>query len=304
MTETQTDSLKYLDPKTLTKLSRLDMIARLVVEGFISGRHKSPYHGFSVEFDQHREYVWGDDLRHLDWKVLGKTDRYYIKEYEEETNLRCHILLDISESMAYSGDEVSKLEYGCYVAASLSHMLIQQQDAVGLALFDNELKRHIPAKSSPGHLKGLLHELTTITPKEKTDISLLFHDLAERINRRGMVVVISDLFYDVDRILHGLRHFRHKGHDVLVINVMDNDELRFPFQDMTQFEGLEGYDPLLVNPLSLHEAYLKEVQDFTLALKKGCLSSNCDFVQIDTETPLDVALSAFIASRAKRGRRK
>ena len=301
---TQDDKLKYLDPKTLTKLSRLDIIARLVVEGFISGRHKSPYHGFSVEFHQHREYTIGDDLRHLDWKVLGKTDRFYLKEYEEETNLRCHILLDVSESMAYAGNGTSKLEYGCYIAASLAYMLIQQQDAVGMYLFDNELKRQIPPKSSPGHLRLLLHELSNLVPKEKTDVGLLFHDVAERISRRGMVVVISDCFYDVDRIIHGLQHFRHRGHDVLLFNLMDDDELKFPFQDMTLFEGLEQWGELLINPRSLKEAYLREVDEFTMALRKGCLNSNCDYVQIDTKTHLDVALSAFMASREKRRCRK
>ena len=297
------ESLKYLDPKTLTKLSRLDIIARLVVEGFISGLHKSPYHGFSVEFAEHREYVPGDDIKHLDWKVFGKTDRYYIKQYEEETNLRSNILLDTSESMAYKGSgPVTKLEYGCFIAASLAYMLLQQQDAVGLATFDSEIRRFVPAKSSPAHLRLLLHELNIAAGAKKTNLDTLFHDLAERIQRRGMIVVISDLFFDVEKILLGLRHFRHKRHEVIVLNVLARDEVEFDFQNMTLFDGMEDWGELLVNPRAIKEAYRAEVDEFTRTMKSGCLRNQIDFVQITTDTKLDVALSAYLAARMKRKR--
>jgi len=297
------ESLKYLDPKTLTKLSRQDIIARLVVEGFISGLHKSPYHGFSVEFAEHREYVPGDDIKHLDWKVFGKTDRYYIKQYEEETNLRSNILLDTSESMAYKGSgPVTKLEYGCFIAASLAYMLLQQQDAVGLATFDSEIRRFVPAKSSPAHLRLLLHELNIAAGAKKTNLDTLFHDLAERIQRRGMIVVISDLFFDVEKILLGLRHFRHKRHEVIVLNVLARDEVEFDFQNMTLFDGMEDWGELLVNPRAIKEAYRAEVDEFTRTMKSGCLRNQIDFVQITTDTKLDVALSAYLAARMKRKR--
>jgi uncharacterized protein (DUF58 family) len=295
------ESLKYLDPNTLTKLSRIDIIARLVVEGFISGLHKSPYRGFSVEFAEHREYAPGDDLKHLDWKVFGRTDRFYIKQYEEETNLRSNILLDTSESMVYKGaGPLTKLEYGCYVAASLAYMLLQQQDAVGLATFDSEIRRFVPAKSSPAHLRLLLHELNVAAGQRKTNLDTLFHDLAERVQRRGMIVVISDLFYDVDKTLLGLRHFRHRGHEVIVFNVVARDELEFGFTNMTLFEGLEDWGELLVNPKVIRKAYRQEVREFARRLRSGCLRNQIDFVQITTDTKLDVALSAYLAARMKR----
>jgi uncharacterized protein (DUF58 family) len=293
---------KYLDPKTLAKIGRLDLIARLVVEGYISGLHRSPYHGFSVEFADHREYVPGDDIKHLDWRTLAKTDRYYIKQYEEETNLRSTLVLDTSESMKYGSGVVSKLEYGCFVAASLAYMLIQQQDSVGLALFDSAVQRFIPPRTSPAHLKLLLHELNSIVPKAKTSMDLIFHDVAERIHKRGLVVVISDLFDDPETILMGLRHFRHNRHEVVVFHVLDEYELEFPFDDTTLFDGLEGFGEVLTEPRSLRNTYLQEVKEFVTAMKRGCRQHEIDYVQMSTATPLDVALSAYLASRTKRGK--
>jgi len=296
------ESQKYLDPKTLAKIGRLDLIARLVVEGYISGLHRSPYHGFSVEFADHREYVPGDDIKHLDWRTLAKTDRYYIKEYEEETNLRSTIVLDTSESMKYASGAVSKLEYGCFIAASLAYMLVQQQDSVGLALFDSAVHRFIPPRASAAHLKLILHELNGIVPKAKTSMDLIFHDVAERIHKRGLVVVISDLFADPETILMGLRHFRHNRHEVVVFHVLDEYELEFPFDDTTLFEGLEEFGEVLTEPRSLRNTYLQEVKDFVMAMKRGCRQHEIDYVQMSTATPLDVALSAYLASRTKRGK--
>ena len=302
MAERTSEYQKYLDPKTLVKIGRLDLIARLVVEGYISGRHKSPYHGFSVEFADHREYVPGDDIKRLDWRTFAKTDRYYIKEYEEETNLRSTILLDTSESMKYASGEVSKLAYGCFVAASLAYMLIQQQDSVGLALFDNAVHRFIPPRTTPAHLKLLLHEMNQIVPRAKTSMELIFHDVAERIRKRGLVLVISDLFDDPETILMGLRHFRHNRHEVIVFHILDDYELKFPFDDTTMFDGLEEYGEVLTEPRSLRDTYLEQVDDFVKTMKRGCRQHEMDYVQLSTASPLDVALSAYLASRTKRGK--
>ena len=290
---------KYLDPRTLSKASRLEVRARLVVEGYISGMHRSPYRGFSVEFAQHREYSAGDDLKHLDWKVFGRNDRYYIKEYEEETNLRCHILLDSSESMNYaSPGSMTKLEYGCYIAATLSYMLLRQQDAVGLTVFDNAIKKMVPSSASPAQLRTVLYELCQITPEKKTDMSLLFHDLAERVKRRGLVILISDLFDSAENILRGLQHFRHKRHEVIVFHVLDDTEMKFPFKDMTKFLGLESWPELIVDPPSLRRAYVEEYEGFVAAMKKGCLNTRIDYAVMNTSQPLDVALTAYLATRA------
>jgi len=295
------ESLKYFDAKTLSKLGNLDIIARLVVEGYITGLHKSPYHAFAVEFAQHREYVPGDEIKHVDWKVYARSDRYYIKQYEEETNLRSYFLLDTSESMRYQSNGISKLEYGCYVVASLTYLLLQQQDSVGMALFDNQIHRFIPAKSSPAHLRLILHELGQITPQARTGMDLIFHELAERIAKRGLVVIVSDLFDDPDKILMGLRHFRHKRHEVIVFHIMDEAELTFPFRDSTMFEGLEDLGEILTEPKSIQRAYLDEVEAHVHKLKFGCRAHSVDYVQISTAHPIDVALSAYLAGRAKRG---
>lgn len=294
-----TELSKYLDPKTLTKISNLDLKARLIVEGYISGKHKSPFHGFSVEFAEHREYSAGDDFKHLDWKVWAKSDRYYIKQYEEETNLRSFILMDTSESMKYaSPGSISKLEYASYIAASLSYLLIRNQDSVGMVLFDNKIKKFIPASASPAHLRLLLHELTQIVPEQKTDTGLIFHELAERIKRKGLIVILSDLFDDPMKLMSGLQHFRYLSHEVIVFQILDDFEQRFPFDTMTQFEGLEGWEDLICDPRALRKGYLEEYKEFTDKMKRGCRNNKIDFVPISTHQPLDVVLSAYLATRA------
>jgi uncharacterized protein (DUF58 family) len=293
------DLSRYLDPKTLTKIGNLDLKARLIVEGYISGQHKSPYHGFSVEFAEHREYSPGDDLKHLDWKVFAKSDRFYIKQYEEETNLRSYILLDTSESMKYASPGcISKLEYACYIAASLTYMLIRQQDSVGMVLFDNKVKKFVPASASPAHLRLLLHELKQIVPEQRTDTGSILHDLAERIKRKGLVVILSDLFDDPDKLLSGLQHFRHRRHEVIIFQILDDFETSFPFDNMTLFEGYEGWQELLCDPRSLRKGYLEEYQAFNEKMKRGCRNSKIDFVPVSTKHPLDVVLSAYLAARA------
>ena len=292
------DYRKYLDPKTLNKVGRLDLKARLIVEGYISGLHKSPFHGFSVEFAEHREYSPGDDIRHIDWKVFGRTDRYYIKQYEEETNLVAHVVLDVSESMNFGDDGVSKLEYGQMVAAALAYLIIQQQDAAGLIMFDDAVRANLPPRSHGSHLQAIFHTLSQTEANEKTDVGRVLDEVAQTIQKRGLVILISDLFDDPDRVLAGLQHLVHRRHDVIVFHVMDDAELNFPFERMTRFDGLESQGDLVVNPRSLREGYLKEVENFRRKIQRGCTAHRIDYVLLNTATPLDVALSSYLAKRA------
>jgi len=290
---------KYLDPKVLSKIERLDLKARYVVEGFIAGMHKSPYHGFSVEFAQHREYVPGDDLRHLDWKVFSRQDKYYIKQYEEETNFVCHILLDASESMLYGSTEVSKLEYAKYVTASLAYLIAGQSDSVGVGVFDREIRSYIPRGMSEGHVRLIAEQLEKLEPEKKTGVGRILHQFAERIGRRGIVIIISDLFDDVDEILGGLQHLRFLGHEVILFHILDPTELTFPFDGLVKFEGLEEYPDLLCQPRMLKESYLQELDKFTKALEIGCATQNSEYVLMNTETTLDVALTSYLVSRLR-----
>jgi len=294
------DLRKYLDPKVLAKISKLDLRARLIVEGFISGLHKSPFHGFSVEFAQHREYVPGDDTRHIDWKVFGKSDRYYIKQYEQETNLKAYILLDVSESMSYTSGGMSKAEYGGCVAASLAYLMLQQQDSVGLALFDEEVREFIRDSGHPSHLKLIVHRIEQTAPTGKTKVRGIFDDLAERIHRRGLVVIISDLFVDPDELLVSLRHFRHKRHEVIIFHVLDEYERTFPFTELTLFKGLEQYPQVFAEPRSLRRDYLAEFESFIRKLKQGCRQHGIDYVPMTTSDSLEVALSSYLAARMAR----
>lgn len=295
---------KYLDPKVLNKITRLDLKARHIVEGFVTGMHKSPYHGFSVEFAEHREYTPGHDLKHLDWKVFGRSDRLYVKEYELETNLRSHILLDTSESMDYRSGELSKLELACFVAASMSYLILKQQDSVGITCFDKEVKNYVPASSSMGHLRSVLATLGGATAANKTDVGVVFHAMAERLRQRGLVILISDLFDDPEKILKGLSHFRHRRHDVIVFHVMDEYEVTFPFQRMTLFDGMEEYPKILVDPRALRQAYLEEVEKFCGRIRRGCTQQMVDYCRITTDRQLDVELSKYLAQRLAMGRKR
>ncbi len=297
------NSQRFLNPQTLASLQGLDLQARLVVEGYVAGMHKSPYHGFSVEFAEHREYAPGDDVRHVDWKAWSKTDKYYLKQYEEETNLLTYLLLDTSESMAYaSGDNVSKLDYARFVAASLSYLVLQQQDSVGLATFDDCVRRYLRPAGQPSHLRDLLRVMGQAPARDKSGLGATFHDLAERFRKRGVVVVLSDLFDDVNSVLAGLRHFRHRRHEVIVFHVLDPAELDFPFRQPTLFKGLEGLGDVLTEPAALRRAYTKEFDAFVGDLKKGCRLADIDYVQLRTDQDLGGALSSYLASRAMRAR--
>jgi uncharacterized protein (DUF58 family) len=294
---------KYLNPRTLASLQGLDLQARMVVEGYVAGMHRSPYHGFSVEFAEHREYVPGDDIRHVDWKVWSKTDKYYLKQYEEETNLLTYLLLDTSESMGYaSGDNVSKLQYAQFVAAALAYMVLQQQDSVGLVTFDEQVRRYLRPSGQPTHLRELFHVMDVTPARQKTEMGAIFHDLAERFKKRGMIVILSDLFDDVGKILAGLRHFRHRRHEVIVFHILDAAEVDFPFRDTTLFKGLEGLPEVLTEPYALRRAYQAEIGAFLTELRRGCQMANIDYVPIRTDQDLDAALTSYLASRANRVR--
>ncbi|WP_337174773.1 DUF58 domain-containing protein [Paludisphaera sp.] len=293
----------YLDPRTLASVEGLDLQARLLVEGYVAGMHPSPYHGFSVEFAEHREYVPGDDVRHVDWKVWSKTDKLYLKQYEEETNLLLYLLLDASESMAYSAeDRVSKFQYARLVVAALAYMVLQQQDSVGLALFDDSVRRYLKPAGQPSHLKELIQVLDAAPARDKTDLGGVLHDLSERIKRRGIVAIFSDLLDDPAKIIAGLKHFRHRRHEVVVFHVLDPDEVEFPFRDPTLFLGMEDIPEIAANPASIAAAYRKEVAAYLDALKKGCRMADIDYVPLRTDQPLDVALSAYLAARSARRR--
>jgi uncharacterized protein (DUF58 family) len=294
------DPQRYLDPLTLAKVRSLELQARLIVEGYLSGMHKSPYHGFSVEFAQHREYVPGDDIRHVDWKVYGRTERYYLKQYEEETNLVCWLLLDISESMQYRSGPVSKYDYACMVTAALAYLILHQQDSVGLVTYDDDVRKFLKPTSQPSHLKEIVHVMNQGATREKTHLAPIFHDLAERIVHRGLVFIISDLFDDVPDLLAALKHLRHKRHEVVILHVLDRAELEFPFQEATLFRGLEQYPELLTDPRSLRRGYLAEVQAFVHELQRGCRGQNIDYVQLRTDMNLGVALSSYLAHRLAR----
>jgi len=303
----QPDYMRLLDPEALAKVHRLELIARGVVEGFVSGKHKSPYKGFSVEFAEHnRQYVPGDDMRDLDWRVYGKSDRYYVKQYIEETNLRATILVDASGSMKYvgsqaakhSGERLSKFRYAQYLTASLAHLMIHQQDAVGLVTFDTELRRYIPARSRSSHLRVLLAELNATAPGEETALAPIFHDVAERINRRGLVVIISDLFDELDPLLQALHHFRYRKHEVLLLHVVAEEELTFPFDQWSVFKDLErGSRRVQLDPRSVRAEYLDRVRKHIRRLEMGCGQMGVDYVPTVTNQPFDVALAQYLAHR-------
>jgi len=294
------DWRKYLDPRALLRISRLELKARLIVEGYISGLHRSPYHGFSVEFAQHREYVPGDDIRHVDWKVYGRSDRFYVKEYEEETNMRVYLLLDVSESMAYGPpDGIDKVTYGRYVAAAIAFLALRQQDAVGLVLFDDDVRTFVPPASTRGQLETVLGALEDVTPSRTTSIGTVLNRIAAQIHRKSLVVVISDVFDDLEQVSMGLRRLRHRGNEVILFHVLADDEIKFPFTRMSLFEGLEARGEALADPLSIRKAYLREIGDFRADLRRLCRQDRADYVFLNTAQSFDVPLSTFLAARER-----
>lgn len=298
----EADPQRYLEPRTLAKMRGLELQARLVVEGFLSGMHKSPYHGFSVEFAQHREYVPGDDIKHVDWKVYGRTERYFLKQYEEETNLVCWLLLDISESMRYGSGDTTKYDHACLLAAALAYLILHQQDSVGLVTFDDQLRRFLRPSGQPSHFKEIIRSMNDGAARQKTRLAPIFHDLAERMKRKALIIVLSDLFDDVDELLAGLKHLRHKRHEVVIFHVLDGAELDFPFEETTLFRGLEEMPDLLTEPRSLRQAYLGEMATFVSGVRRGCREQNMDYVQMRTDQEAGMALARYLAERARRKR--
>jgi uncharacterized protein (DUF58 family) len=291
-----------LDPHLLAGLHGLELRARRIVEGYVAGLHRSPYQGFSNEFAEHREYVPGDDLRYVDWKVFGKTDKVYLKQFEEETNLICYLLLDTSESMRYQGPAtpMSKLAYAQCAAAALAYLVLHQRDAAGLVTFDQDIRQLVRPSSSPTQLKQLLGVMEQTSAGRKTRTGPIFHDLAERLSRRGIVVVLSDLFDDVDSMFAGLKHLRHRRHDVIVLHILDPAEIDFPFQRVTLFKGLEALGEVVTEPHCLRAAYQHEVQSFLRHVRTGCRAQQIDYLQIRTDQSLDRVLSAFLSARKRR----
>ena len=290
-------SKRFLHPEAIQRISRLDLRARHIVEGFLSGEHRSPYFGQSIEFVQHREYTAGDDLRRVDWKVWAKQDKYYVKQYEEETNLRATLVVDVSAGMQYSSGPFNKYEYASTVAVSLAYLLLRQQDAVGCVAFDEKVRRTVPIRSRINHLQSIIMALDASAPRDKTDIAKVLQTVAQDTPRRGLITIISDLFVDRPGLLRGLRMLRQRGHDVMVFHIMDDDELDFNFTGATRFEGLEGADHLNCNPRALREGYLEAMNAFLDEVRRGCSQNGCDYALIRTSQPLDAALAAYLSSR-------
>jgi uncharacterized protein (DUF58 family) len=290
---------RFLDPHTLSRISPMELRARAVVEGFIAGLHRSPFRGFSVEFAEYRQYSPGDDIRHIDWKAFARTDRYYVKEYEDETNLHAFILLDHSASMGYRSGTLSKLEYASYLAASLAYFVARQRDGVGLITFDQQVNTVLPARSKSAHIYAMLDHLENLSVGQATDMGKPLHELAESINRRGLVILISDLIDDPARTMESLQHFRFKGHDVIVFHIVDPDELHFPFTDTARFEDPETGDRMVVVPTVAREQYLQAVQAFMKETRTGCIKNQVDYTRLVTDQPLDYALFAYLGKRMR-----
>ncbi len=296
---------KYLHPATISRLANMNLRARLVVEGFITGLHRSPYHGFSVEFAEHRQYMPGDEIRHVDWKVYGKTDRFYVKQFEEETNLKCYILVDQSASMGIAdAGKISKFDYASYLAAALSYLMIHQRDAVGLMLFNERISRYLPPRSVQSYLTRLLGELENAKPAGAANWTTSLHQIAEQIKRRGLIIVLSDFLpRDLDtepaQMLAGLKHFRHRKHEVLVFQILDPLDYRFDFRDDAIFQDVESGIQLPTQPHHLRAAVQKEIDEYLVWFKRQCRENQIDYTLMDTATDFDRALMQYLLKRKR-----
>jgi uncharacterized protein (DUF58 family) len=292
----------YLPSDVVAKAQALGLKARTIVEGLRVGDHKSPFRGFSVEFVQHREYVPGDDIRHIDWKSYGRSERYTIKQYEQETDFIAHLVLDASRSMLYGDGATNKLEYGKLLAAVLAYTIIHQRDSASLAIFDNAWRTQLPVSSQPGHVMTILQTLVDTKPADKTIIAPLLHDLAQQARRRGLVFLISDCFTGIEDMMKGLQHLRFQGHDVAVLHLMHPDELEFPFTGLVKFDDMEIPRHLLTRPELIRPVYLRTVNKFRAELQRGCENNRCDYLLIDTSKPLAAVLSAYMSRRLQQRR--
>jgi uncharacterized protein (DUF58 family) len=290
---------QFLDPAVVARLGNLELKARTVVEGFLSGLHRSPFKGFSVEFAEYRQYIPGDDLSTIDWKVYARSDRHYVKKFEEETNLNCHVMLDISGSMAYGSGGITKYQYGQCLAASLAYLMNRQRDATGLAAFDERIVTMLPASARPGHLNAILVTLDRLELGTETNVSKPLHQLADSLSKRGMVVLISDLLDDPERVIRGLKHFRFRGTDVIVFHLLDPDELAFPFERATRFEDMETQDEVLAVPVVVRDHYLKAIGGLIDRYKRELGAAGIDYQLLTTDQPLELALLAYLSTRGR-----
>ena len=288
----------YFDPKVLAGVANIGLRARWVVEGLMSGVHKSRAKGFSVEFEEHREYSPGDEIRRIDWKALGKFDRYYIKEYEDETNLRAYLLLDASASMNYASDGITKFDYACTLTASLAYLILKQQDAAGVVTFSNRIESFVPPRAKRDYLIQILHALENRGPAGETNVAKILEDIAGQIKRRGLVVLVSDLLDDPEQIINGLRQFRFKGNDVIVFHLLDQAELELPFEGNILFEDLEAANlQVITDPRTIRTTYRQVVQEFITNMRKQCHDNAIDYQLLSTATPLDQALASYLSWR-------
>ncbi|RKY91347.1 MAG: DUF58 domain-containing protein [Ignavibacteriae bacterium] len=300
MAQANLEYKNLLDPSIISKINSLELRARLVVEGFMVGLHKSPYHGFSVEFIQHRPYMQGDSLRDVDWKVYGKTEKYFIKQYEEETNLRSYILLDVSKSMQFSsGNNVSKLEYASTLAAALSYLMMKQQDAFGLTLYSDRIVQYLPPKATKSYLRQILKSLVSVKASDTTNTAACLNSVAERIKRRGLVIIISDLFDDIDSVISALKHFSYQKNEIIVFQILDPIERNFAFGRDAIFKDMESEEELTTQPYQIQKAYKLAMEEFIGKIKNECLNSKIDFNIIETSTPFDKALMSYIQKRRR-----
>jgi len=290
---------RFLDPAVLARLGTLELRARTIVEGFLAGLHRSPFKGFSVEFAEYRQYLPGDDLATIDWKVYARTDRHYVKKFEEETNLGCHILLDVSASMGYGSGAMTKLEYSSCLAASLAYLMNRQRDAVGLTAFDDRIVTMLPASARPGHLRSVLLTLDRLRLGSTTNVSKPLHQLADNMSKRGMVVLISDLLDEPERVIRGLKHFQFRGTDVIVFQVLDRDEIEFPFDRATRFEDLETSQEVTAVPIVVREEYLRRIGSLIDLYRRELGAVGIDYHLLETSQPLELALLAYLSTRPR-----
>jgi uncharacterized protein (DUF58 family) len=291
------DPRRFLHPETIARISRLDLRAQHVVEGFISGMHRSPFFGHSVEFVQHREYTPGDDIRYLDWKVWSKTDRFYVKQFEAETNLRCNLIVDVSESMHYGRGPLNKYEYGCTAAACLGYLLLRQQDAVGVITFDEDVRQILPPRCQQRHIDGIVKSMDISRPRDKTDIEKILRRVTETVASRGLIVIVSDLLVDREPLFRGLDLLVQRRHDILILHILDEDEMTFPFVGTTRFEGMEQLPHLLCDPRALRDGYLEALEEYLTEVRRGCTRLGIDYVLVRTSEYLDAVLSKFLHHR-------
>ena len=292
--------LRFLDPAVIARIGSMELKARTVVEGFLAGLHRSPFKGFSVEFAEYRQYVPGDDLSTIDWKVYARSDRYYVKKFDEETNVECHVLLDVSGSMGYGSASVTKLAYGSFLAASLAYLMHRQRDAVGFMAFDDDIVTHLAASARPGHLRSVLLALEQVSLGRRSNVAKPLHQLADALTKRGIVVLLSDLLDEPDRIIQGLKHLRFRGADVVVFHLLDDDELSFPFERLTRFCDLETTDEVMAAPLEVRNHYLREIGSLVSRYKRELRLVGIDYQLVKTSKPLDFALMRYLSTRSRR----